>query len=111
MTVNDGVGVGTGRYRMGSALGLGISFEKENERLMQEAAADAADTDAITLSTYGTYRRNPAMMHRSLTQFYSVDFLKSRIGVNKCIFNKRTIKVCVSCFDGVLGPPRLARHT
>ena len=64
MTVNDGVGVGTGRYRMGSALELGIAFEKENERLMQEAAADAADTDAITLSTYGTYRRKPAMMHR-----------------------------------------------
>ena len=63
MTVNDGVG--TGRYRIGSALELGISFEKENERLMQEAAADAADTDAITLSTYGTYRRKPAMMHRS----------------------------------------------
>ena len=34
----------------------------------------------------------------SLTQFYSVDFSKSRIGVKKCIFNKHTIKVCVSCF-------------
>ena len=34
---------------------------------------------------------------RSLTQFYSVDFSKSRIGVKKCVFNKRTIKVCVSC--------------
>ena len=33
----------------------------------------------------------------SLTQFYSVDFSQSRIGVNKCVFNKRTIKVCVSC--------------
>ena len=33
----------------------------------------------------------------SLTQFYSVDFSKSRIGVNKCFFNKRTIKVCISC--------------
>ena len=33
----------------------------------------------------------------SLTQFYSVDFSKSRIGVKKCVFNKRTIKVCVSC--------------
>ena len=33
----------------------------------------------------------------SLTQFYSVDFSKSRIGVKKCIFNIRTIKVCVSC--------------
>ena len=43
----------------------------------------------------------------SLTQFYSVDFSKSRIGVHKCVFNKRIIKVCVS----VLGPPRLAWHT
>ena len=33
----------------------------------------------------------------SLTQFYSVDFSQSRISVKKCVFNKRTIKVCVSC--------------
>ena len=33
----------------------------------------------------------------SLTQFYSVDFSKSRIDVNKCVSYKRTIKVCVSC--------------
>ena len=32
----------------------------------------------------------------SLTQFYSVDFWQSRIGVKKCVFNKRTIKVCVT---------------
>ena len=34
----------------------------------------------------------------SLTQLYSVDFSKARIGVRKCIFNKRTIKVSGSCF-------------
>ena len=33
----------------------------------------------------------------SLTQFYSVDFSKSRIDVKKCLFNKRKVKVCVSC--------------
>ena len=33
-----------------------------------------------------------------LTQFYSVDFSHSRIAVQKCVFNKGTIKVCVSCF-------------
>ena len=33
----------------------------------------------------------------SLTQFYSADFSQSRIGVKKCVLNKRTIKVCVSC--------------
>ena len=33
----------------------------------------------------------------SLTQFYSVEISQSRISVKKCVFNKRTIKVCVSC--------------
>ena len=33
----------------------------------------------------------------SLTQLCSVDFSQSRIGVNECVFYKRTIKVCVSC--------------
>ena len=32
----------------------------------------------------------------SQSQFYSVDFSQSRIIVKKCVFNKRTIKVCVS---------------
>ena len=32
-----------------------------------------------------------------LAQFYSVDFSQSRIGVNKCVFYKRTIEVSVSC--------------
>ena len=33
----------------------------------------------------------------SLTQFYSFDFLQSRIGLSKWVFNKCTIKVCISC--------------
>ena len=33
----------------------------------------------------------------SLTQFYSVDFSKSRIDVKKCVFNEHIIKVYVSC--------------
>ena len=33
----------------------------------------------------------------SLTQFYFVDFSKLRIGGQKCVFYKHTIKVCVSC--------------
>ena len=33
----------------------------------------------------------------SLTQFYSVVFSKSRNNAKKCVFNKRTIKVCFSC--------------
>ena len=33
----------------------------------------------------------------SLNQFFSVDFSLSTISVKKCIFNKNTTKVCVSC--------------
>ena len=33
----------------------------------------------------------------TLTQLYSVEFSRSRIDVKKCVFNKHTIKVCVSC--------------
>ena len=45
------------------------------------------------------FRERPQGMNQvwSLTQFYSVDFSQSRIGVKKCVFNKRKIKVCVSC--------------
>ena len=48
-------------------------------------------------------RWEPDVAHKwSLTQFYSVDFSQSRIGVIKCVFNKRTIEVCVSHFDSDL---------
>ena len=43
--------------------------------------------------------RSPTPQVWPLTQLYSVDFSKSRIDVKKkCVFNKRTVKVCVSCF-------------
>ena len=40
----------------------------------------------------------------SLTQFYSVDFSQSRIGVKKCVFNKRKIqsRFASAVRDGVL---------
>ena len=43
----------------------------------------------------GTIQNNEAGSGQvwSLTQFYSVDFSQSWIGVRKCVFNKRTIKV------------------
>ena len=44
----------------------------------------------------------------SLTQFYYVDFSKSRIGVLSTNTQSRFASVVV---DGVLGPQRLARHT
>ena len=33
----------------------------------------------------------------SPTQSHYISFLQSRISVNQCVFNKGTIKVCVSC--------------
>ena len=47
----------------------------------------------------------------SPTQFYSVDFLKSRIGVKKCVFNKCFIKVFASCCSQCPGTSCLAWHT
>ena len=48
----------------------------------------------------------------SLTQFYSVDFPQSRIGVKKGVFNKLTFKVLRQCFlNTVLGHLHLVRHT
>ena len=47
----------------------------------------------------------------SLTQFYSVDFSKSRISVKKCIFkNEQQSGFASAVFDGILGPLRLVRH-
>ena len=48
-------------------------------------------------SRWSCPRCSGSLQVRSLTQFYSVDFSQSGIGVSKCVFNKRTIKVCVSC--------------
>ena len=47
----------------------------------------------------------------SLTQFYSVDFSKSRIHAEKCFLTKSTIKVCVRHFQGVLGHLQLTTTT
>ena len=52
------------------------------------------DRDVYCLGEGGS----DAIQVRSLTQFYSVDFSQSMIGVKKCVFKKRTIEVCVSCF-------------
>ena len=44
----------------------------------------------------GTCKKREVFQVWSLTQFCSVDFSKSKVDVKKCVFNKRTIKVCVS---------------
>ena len=47
----------------------------------------------------------------SLTQFYSVDFLQSRIIVKSAFSTNAQSRFASVVVDGVLGPPRLARHT
>ena len=46
----------------------------------------------------------------SLTQFYSVDFSKSRIGEKGAFSTNAQSSFASVVVDGVLGPPRLARH-
>ena len=65
-----------------------------------------------------SWHRHPRGGHTgqvwSLTQFYSVDFTKSRIDrCKKSAFstNAQSRFTSVVVVDGVLGPPRLARHT
>ena len=50
------------------------------------------DPGLPTPKRHRQYLRSIAQFHQvwSLTQFCSVDFSKSRIGVKKCVFNKRT---------------------
>ena len=47
----------------------------------------------------------------SLTQFYSVDFSQSRIGVKSAFSTNAQSRFASVVVDSVLGPPRLARHT
>ena len=47
----------------------------------------------------------------SLTQLYSVDFSQSRMGVKSAFSSNAQSRFAFVVFDGVLGPPRLVRHT
>ena len=68
------------------------TLEHNFQSLPQDAVVEG--WNALTAVVSGALDR---LQVWSLTQFYSVDFSQSGIGVNKCVFNKRTIKVCVSC--------------
>ena len=47
----------------------------------------------------------------SLTQSYSVDFSQSKIIVKSAFSTNAQSRFASLVVDGVLGPPRLARHT
>ena len=80
--------------------GTGSPFRDFNEFLgaVEKRGVGAMEIVAMDMKLRGMYiARQLSFQVWSLTQFYSVDFSKSRIGVKKCVFYQRTIKVCVSC--------------
>ena len=80
-----------------------MDLERAEERLVMDVDAINFFDPEMDMSAawYGgiLVAEREAAPHQvwSLTQFYSIDFSKSRIDVKKCVFNKRPIKVCVSC--------------
>ena len=64
---------------------------------VQAAGSDGFDLASATASPVGEAGGAQSQQVWSLAQLYSIDFSKSRIDVKKSVFNKRTIKVCVSC--------------
>ena len=64
------------------------------------AAAAAAACSRVTM--YSTACLSQVW---SLTHFYSADFSQSRISVKECVFNKRTIKACISSLLRCPGTP------
>ena len=109
--------------RWQGVVGLGgREAAKEGDSEQMEVAIEQSSKSSPASSTSKTWPdtlrgiwpsdANKENRSGSLTQFYSGDFSKSRIGVKKCVFNKRTMSRFASAVvDGVLGPPRIARHT
>ena len=65
---------------------------------MTELREEGVDLSEVSLAIFEECQIHSANQVWSLAQFYSVDLSPSEIRVNKCVHNKRTIKVCVSCF-------------
>ena len=81
----------------------GVTFESSIVLLEAAARNDLDEVRRLLetgVSPDSTNEDGLTALHQvwSPTQFYSVDFSKSRIDVQKCVLNKRTIKVCVSCY-------------
>ena len=74
-----------------------------------DADAESAVTRVVVVPS--RWRKAGAEQVWSLTQFYSVDFLQSSIGVKSAFSTNTQSRVASVVVDGVLGPPRLARHT
>ena len=93
----------SGRENVGAILGMAIAHQllKQTPRARNQLKRVAKHSwnfeDAEYLERCWLLLADIYIQVWSLTQFYSVDSSQSRIGVNKCVFFKRTFKVCVSC--------------
>ena len=72
--------------------------EKSVVQQMTELREEGVDLSEVSLAIFEECQIHSANQVWSLAQFYSVDLSPSEIRVNKCVHNKRTIKVCVRCF-------------
>ena len=76
---------------------------------VQEEAALTSSNHSLTVHSNASGSGKGQVW--SLTQFYSDDFSKSRIGVKSEFSTNTKSSFAPVVVDGVLGPPRLARHT
>ena len=76
-------------------LGLSAHLAGQHQKLLPQPVVALAPL--LLDQTRDVFNLTQARSGQLLTQFYSVDFSKSRIDVKKCVFSKRTTKACVSC--------------
>ena len=80
----------------GSEVRLGGRVPEQRAHSLAEG--QTKDMVTIRRTSFILFCKGNAQALWQQTQSSSVDFSQSRIGVKKCVFNKHTIKVCVSCF-------------
>ena len=70
---------------------------------MVTAMDDLIGATVSELKRFGMYENSVIMFSRSGHELNSflMTFHYQWIGVRKCVFNKRSIMVCVSCFDSM----------
>ena len=73
-----------------------IVYNVGSNKLVPMAGSDDALIPSVFLGGDDAQAIQRHQVYWSVTQLYSLDFSQSGIGVKKCVFNKRTIKVCVS---------------
>ena len=82
---------GSERMNSGCVPSVADKVGSTSRSTCQTNAADVLPTSSSSYSNISA----PGLV---TSQLYSVNFSQSRFGVKKCVFSKRTIKVCINCF-------------